>query len=300
MLPRAKVGSEPRGWTAVTASSWIGLSLGDPRCKSAAVSLYPFGARAIMLDGDPEFRSPVYHHGNGTAACPGWIMPPRIPRAVKDAIKAYLREQGNSAQTDYAEASGSEDTLTGAFGKHLKKDPTGVRGERGWKWRIRWRKVRSSSRRSAEEKHTGADGIIQLEVFHADGNVFTKGLLFQAKKEDDKDLTRLKEQCGKMEKLAPSGSAIFVYGSGCYFGRPSTTWDRMSNASVSASRIGDFLADEFMDCRVGQEGLFYEAERGTLVVPPDADRGNLRRIREKLNKIAIEIYEPTAVSLPPL
>jgi hypothetical protein len=98
-----------------------------------------------------------------------------------------------------------------------------------------------------------------------------KGLLFQAKKIGHLN-GDLESQVERMERMAPSGSAVFEYGPDSY--RAIAGRDYLAQASPGQARtaaqlqpLGGFLARDFLSCTYGLRGMHYDALRGLLIVP---------------------------------
>ena len=139
----------------------------------------------------------------------------------------------------------------------------------------RFTKVRGRGAR-APENEIGADGIFQLEVLNRRGAVRRrKGLLFQAKKDSNGSDQRLFHQA------AHSRSAIVID-----YRKDSCTavsiaevieagGNRRYVRAAADLRLAQVLGDEFVRCRRGEIGPFWDhdSERlfldGILVSPPD-------------------------------
>jgi hypothetical protein len=136
-----------------------------------------------------------------------------LPSAVFDAVSGHLRRCGRRAHRDWEANQANEDSLTGAAFADFRTRRTRriYIGKQEWLWRIKTRKFGSGGRAS-EEKLTGADGIVEIEVYHvATGRIEQKGLLVQAKKEWSGSNKKLFSQVSDMERLAPGASAVFDY-----------------------------------------------------------------------------------------
>jgi len=132
-----------------------------------------------------------------------------IPRGVFDSIQRHLVNYAGAGESGWESASADEDTITGRLGAKLETDwsrVVRVNGER-WRWRFRYKKFQGRGR-GAFEKSSGADGIVQVEVDRPGGSMaISKGMLFQAKKNDIRHDRHLIEQIQKMETLARGCSA---------------------------------------------------------------------------------------------
>jgi hypothetical protein len=220
-----------------------------------------------------------------------------LPQPVFDAVAGHLRQHGRRAHRDWVVNQAHEDSLTGAAFADFRTRRTRrvyVNGQE-WLWRVRTRKFGSGGERS-EEKLTGADGIIEIEVRHAaTGHVEVKGLLVQAKKQWAGKKRELLEQVGDMEHLAPGCSAAIDYAPNGYTGIDGRAvlaagGDRRLVEDVADLPLGDFLADRFLPCEVGLRGLYYEARRHILhlLVAPGKPEAVMFRIRDRMR---IEIEE---------
>ncbi len=197
-----------------------------------------------------------------------------LPPIVFEIIRNHLRELGNSAHVDWEAGEADEDTLTGYLGKHLERPWVDVRipPDTKWRWRVTHKKFRGRGK-GAFEKLYGADGIFQVETFDGSSEPqATKGVLYQAKKNDYRADRNLKDQLDKMEKLAPGSSAVIGYDAEGYVGVGSVSYLRENARRLIFSRgdqlrLGNFLADKFMPCEAGRMGVYYDAERRILVVP---------------------------------
>ena len=99
-----------------------------------------------------------------------------------------------------------------------------------------------------------------------------KGILYQAKKGDIRRGAAEKKQITRMEDMAPGASAIVTYDRGRYEGVGSVPYLQENRRDLIFSRdgpaqLGDFLADTFLSCKSGRNGLYYDANRKILVVP---------------------------------
>ena len=203
-----------------------------------------------------------------------------IPDAILREIKQRIRDGSKNGETGWTNAPTSEDTLTGDWGGAMKTGWSERIEDSGyfWRWRIQYRKMGAGNQHASEEKSTGADGIFQIEVSRFTGGVlpatsttvslenveeeyfFAKGLLFQAKRSDSHDAKKLLEEVQKIEKLTPGNGAYFEYGPDNYHATlaKKIVESEGSTQGVELFRLGDFLADQFMECLVGVEGLYVD------------------------------------------
>lgn len=197
-----------------------------------------------------------------------------VPEKVLASIGAHFRKTALSAGREaWKSASEEEDSITGDFFGQLRKDNVRVKIPEGdWKWSVDYRKLRGRGP-GAEEKITGADGIIEVEVRVLGREVrFQKGMLFQAKKLGGSDLKAVVSQTDKMESLVKQGSAVFLYGPESFMALDGSelqrilgrNGSRMSDVRDEAQPIGDYIADRFLGCFCGARGLAYQNGRLTL------------------------------------
>ena len=207
-----------------------------------------------------------------------------VPKPVYDAVASHLRCSGARAHRIWEVNKAHEDSLTGAAFADFQTRRTRrvFVNDREWCWRIRARKFGSGGRGS-EEKRTGADGIVEIEVRHlSTGLVERKSLLVQAKKEWSGTDRTLLDQVRKMEGIAAHSSAAIIYSPSGYQGVDggyvlSAEGDRRQLSDNQVLPLGVFLADRFLACEVGCRGLYYDPRRQLLHLPtkpecPDAVR----------------------------
>ena len=230
-------------------------------------------------------------------------IPASVPKQVLNELRSHIVGACDLAAEGFPSAKGREDAVTGALGERLrlKEKLVAVDGAGTWKISISWNKFRSAKSGSGEEREIGADGIIQFELFREYGEeVYTKGMLFQAKMEDDSDYQRLHRQCTHMEELARRSSSVIQYGRKGYkamdgkqaldqFRRQANTMPDFTDGKP----LGEYIVERFLECEVGTEKLFYEQDTETLIVPNVNDA--FRRIRARLNKISIKAYAPSPI-----
>jgi len=207
-----------------------------------------------------------------------------LARELYEDLADHLRTRGRRAHRAWDVNQANEDSLTGAaFAEfHTSRTRRVVANGQEYAWRVRAYKFGSGGL-SSQERRTGADGIIEIEVLHhSTGNVEHKSLLVQAKKEWTGTDSRLVQQVERMESLVPGSSAAIDYGPRGYSGVSGhdilqSHGNRRLLSDRQISPLGDFLADQFLTCHVGVQGLFYDPRRKQLHLPrqpnaPDAIR----------------------------
>jgi len=217
-----------------------------------------------------------------------------LPDPILASIQKHIRRKSISNESGWDAGKDEEDTLTGHYLSNLQTDRW-VRvylRDRSWKWKITYKKFGSKGK-DAPEKYLGADGIVQIELQDLKQRVsYYKGMLFQAKK-----LYALEaiDQARTMEAIAPDGSCIILYGPQQYEGIASKelleSEDKLEplNAHI---RLGDLIADSFLQCLVGLRGLHYDGN--SLIVPHETD-GVIRFRRRIQNRLTILVQAPELI-----
>jgi len=192
-----------------------------------------------------------------------------IPDPVFRAISKHLVKAGHRAEDGFESVEEDEDSITGDFLRAIRKawSKDEIVDRTKWRWRITTRKFRGRGE-LATEHFIGADGILQIELETPDGDTKRKGLLFQAKKEWRYRDRRLLDQVRLMEDTAPGGSAVFDYSAEAYRGYTPETILIGSGRPVDSDpkRLGEFLAEDFLGCRVGTSDVWYDWERKGLTL----------------------------------
>jgi hypothetical protein len=215
-----------------------------------------------------------------------------IPPVVFESIGKHLRTVGEVALSGWESNKDEEDSLTGDLGRLLSTRSHIVFNVNGqqWRWRVRYKKFRGRGP-DAFEGTNGADGIIQVEA--TVGSVtFFKGILFQAKKGERLRNAELREQVEAIEKIAPGGSAIVLYSPTGYVAIKGAEYLQPEEGLVGPMRnrmrpLTSFF-DEFLECKSGLRGMYYEAVRERLVLP--TIDGQIKAVQlEVRHRIKIEI-----------
>jgi hypothetical protein len=215
-----------------------------------------------------------------------------VPSQVFDSLQAHLRSAGENAVTGWKGNEAEEDSLTGDLGRLLRTPRSVYIKVDGqfWRWRIDYKKFRGRGG-GAFEQTSGADGIIQIEVTTRGITLF-KGVLFQAKKSTRFRNAELEKQVIAMENLIPGGSAVLVYDPEGYAAIKGTEYVHSDEGLVGVKirrmlPLASFF-DEFLECKSGLRGMYYEAVRERLLFP--TLNGEIRAIPlEVRNRIKIEI-----------
>lgn len=224
------------------------------------------------------------------------VIPTDVFNVLQEGLRARITA---AAEGGWESASDEEDALTGDFCGRLRTTWQEVSSRDGyWRWRIHYKKFRGRGT-DALEKHSGADGIVQIEVFEASGTIVTKGVLFQAKKITGSSRTDLPAQVRQMEELAPGGSAVFEFGPDGYLAEAGSSIvaklvARPGRIPHPISPITDYLADEFLECKSGLRGMYYDGVRKILVLP---DTGDNRLLPLALrHRVRLEVVHETQLA----
>ena len=190
-----------------------------------------------------------------------------IPEPVRTAIRAHVRERVEQSRGEFFSAAEDEDTLTGHLGARLQIPPQRVLlledelpGE--WRWSITYKKFRGRGPK-ATETFLGADGIVELTV-DSGFRIDQKTLLFQSKigETGGTDLVRQALKLSTWREAA----AVFSYTPDRFaaFTLDDVLEHRGRLPAASGTSLGEFLADEFLECLVGDDELRYDAVRREL------------------------------------
>ncbi len=194
-----------------------------------------------------------------------------IPDEVNRAMAEHIRTAVLKAVAGYWSASEDEDVLTGHLGASLKIGNQKVRvvetqselpGD--WTWSVDYYKFRGRGK-NATEHILGADGLFELRLQRG-YRTETKSLLFQAKNNWNSD----RELVAQCIKLSTWREAAFVlnYTSEAFeaFSLDEVLKLRGVRPSPShAKSLANFLAEDFLDCLVGDTDLSYEPRARRLV-----------------------------------
>jgi hypothetical protein len=186
-----------------------------------------------------------------------------IPPQVLESIRAHVERAINHAETGYSSAQESEDAVTGELGGALRTDedqlvtvadwqPSGA-----WRWNITYSKFGSSALDSTESV-VGADGILEIRVGAAELDR-QKTALFQAKN-TLRHHPNLVAQSAKMS-VWREASFVISYSERGYkaYSLDDILLARGSIARAKKGiRLGPWIVDTFIGCRVGHTELYYD------------------------------------------
>lgn len=189
-----------------------------------------------------------------------------LPNGLIDIIRDRYLAGVSDAQEKFHFSKGDEDALTGALGQAISmaRPMTYSAEGRSYKYQVTYQKIRGRGP-GAPERPLGADGIFEIEVFDENGvPLRQKGLPFQSMKTWSKTIGEMRRQAHDIIQTAGQGLVI-DFSPGKYTACPAgTVFDfHSSKAKLESSGVfrdlGHILADEFLECRIGQFGLHYDS-----------------------------------------
>lgn len=178
-----------------------------------------------------------------------------LPKKLKIEIQEEIKKNSLEGEKGWRFSKQDEDSLLGDFLGKLRTDKKKFnKSGKDYQWEILYHKMRGRGRNAYESK-IGADAIITFEIIDNITNKKTvKSLIFQAKKEGNN--SGLVSQKDKMNKIVPNGNFIFTCSANGYYAQTKVNGNRIS--------IGEFLADEFIECKIGIENFEYDEEEKLL------------------------------------
>ena len=203
------------------------------------------------------------------------LLPETLLSLIRDRYLAGVAD----AEAAFDQSSADEDAVTGALGQSiaLREPLIFSDGRQAYQLSINYKKLRGRGN-AAPEKRLGSDGIFQISVTTATGKIVRrKGLPFQAKSRWQSIDKRLVEQARVMQSTA-QGGIVVDYGPTGYFCSPieaviEVGGSRRKLEKVGGlKRLGQTLANEFLDCKIGQQGLYYDPETEEFIVEADGYR----------------------------
>lgn len=194
-----------------------------------------------------------------------------LPEIVQRQIGESFKDGVLKAQEGFMYGREDEDVLTGALGQSLvARGYIEIEGEK-FKWKTSYSKFRGRGK-NATEKLLGADGIFQIELVNeSEEPLFRKGLLFQAKKGWEGKDSNLQGQAKQLTAFGDFGF-IINYTSEGYEAFSATivqeaNGDRREISQDNTKRLIDVLGTDFVVCRSGKTGLWYDIYSRKLHLP---------------------------------
>jgi hypothetical protein len=201
-----------------------------------------------------------------------------LPEAMLEELRDHYYAGVTDAEIGYEHNARKEDSVTGALGHALLT--RGIRfvqiDGQVFGWRASHEILGGGGKDSAEHR-VGADGVFQLQVFDEAGRLIRrKALPFQAKKEWRGANKKLFGQAEDMLSYSPSAIVVDYRTTG-FRGVAAeevvrAVGNRRNIATGSDRSLAEILGDEFVRCRRGDVGLFwnpltqaYERDDGFVV-----------------------------------
>lgn len=195
-----------------------------------------------------------------------------IPKFISSELRSHILQLCAKGEAGWEFANQEEDALTADFFGTLRTDWITTNN---YQWRFHYNKVRGRGP-GAMEKTIGADGIITLHYKDQDTNKdYHKSLVFQAKKESNRVDN---VQWDKMKSFFPRGNMIVSFGPSGYSAYQN---------DLSAQRgLCEIIANDFLECKIGIEGLFYDHVSNKFVRPNKIPlKGTVK------NELMIEVFK---------
>lgn len=181
----------------------------------------------------------------------------KLPENLKKEIQDQIIKNSARGEKGWRFSKKEEDSLLGDYLGNLRTDKKNFyTNNENYEWEVLYHKVLGRSPKSYE-KVTGADAIITFEIFDKISNKKTlKSLIFQAKKEGND--SGLEEQKSKMDSISKDGNFIFTCSQNGYFAQ--------TEIGGKKTNIGEFLAYQFIECKIGVENFEYDEKKELLVL----------------------------------
>ena len=178
-----------------------------------------------------------------------------IPKGLREEIQEQIIENSLRGEQGWRFSNEDEDSLLGDFLGNLRTNKRYfLASEKEYEWEILYHKMRGRGP-GAYEKSVGADAIITFEIKNkTTGKKTVKSLIFQAKKEGNN--IGIKAQKLLMDNIAKDGNFIFTCGESGYFAQTTIGGEKYN--------IGQFLANQFIECIIGIENFEYDEKRELL------------------------------------
>jgi len=193
------------------------------------------------------------------------LLPPFVLSQIRDRYLAGVAD----AEAKYDMSRGDEDALTGALGQAISTPGAITTVVNGvvFRWSVSYRKVRGRGR-GAPEKKFGTDGIFEIDIRDEHGQVLRrKGLPFQSKKGRAKG-QKVVGQARDMIRACGNGLVVEYTPSG-YSGLPAAavadSTGKRAELAHHEKALGQWLANDFLDCSIGQEGLYFDPDQEQFV-----------------------------------
>lgn len=207
-----------------------------------------------------------------------------LPREILDALRDRYVAGVADAEALFANFRADEDALTGALGQAISQRPFMSFVTENEKYVVKIETVKLRGRgKNAPEKLYGPDGVFQIEIVdELTKSKFIKTLPFQAKTNWKGVHSALAGQCQNINASLRGGIVVNFLSDG---------YEACSTKDAAASGgnhrklklggkiqpLGQVLGNEFLECRLGHVGMFYDAyneqfigARGEILPPAQA------------------------------
>jgi hypothetical protein len=196
-----------------------------------------------------------------------------VPQGVIKRIKAHFDESIDEAVKRHRFNKAKEDGLTGglvqamAMPEHLVSV---VKGSQ-FSFAVEVYTILGNGP-GTPEKRTGADGIFQIIVRHDGKEIFSKGLPFQSKRDDQYSKKSVESQAQTM--FETSGSGIVLRFSDKEYDAEDVRHEMNDDDEQELPTepgfhpLGTVLGDWFLQCQIGVLGLTFDANE------PDPNKDN--------------------------
>lgn len=186
-----------------------------------------------------------------------------VPQGVIKRIRTHFNESIEEAVKRHRFNKNKEDGLTGGLVQAMAMPEqlvTVVKGAQ-FSFAVEVYTILGNGP-GTPEKRTGADGIFQIIVRHGDKEIFSKGLPFQSKRDDQYTPKGVQEQAEIMFKT--SGSGIVLRFSDTVFDALDVRHEVGDHdeqelpTEAGFHPLGTVLGDWFLQCHVGVLGLAFD------------------------------------------
>lgn len=187
-----------------------------------------------------------------------------LPKSIFEELQDRYKKGVSDAVSTFDMNEADEDCLTGALGQALAMPREQFFSYKGGNASVKVSHTKLRGRgKGAPEKLYGSDGIFQIEVLDHQGRLLmSKGLPFQSKKNWTHKLTELSKQAAKMELHTPGGIIIDFRATGytaCM--ADSILASGGSRNNFPMQNLGELLATDFLNCKIGTKGLFFDTKK---------------------------------------
>lgn len=180
----------------------------------------------------------------------------KIPEKLRQEIQEQIVVNSRRGETGWRFSRKDEDSLLGDYLGNLRTDKRHFFDSKNdYDWEILYHKMQGRGK-NAYEKKIGADAIITFEIENkATKQRTVKSLIFQAKKEGN--IAGLQKQKKLMDNIASGGNFIFTCAETGYYAQ--------TEIGGTEINIGQFIAYQFIECKIGIEDFEYDEEKELLI-----------------------------------